>query len=117
MEVWTLEELLEKLLRCPGVLGAFIFGKDGLVISTVGTFASEPDVIAPSAAEVLTNVENSFSTCQPLSYFETAGSEALVHIAVINEVTYLYASADQQVVVGRLRAEVRQVVQALREIL
>lgn len=110
-----MEEILERLLTISGVEGALVVGKDGLVITSVGTFQPDPDSFGAGVAELLNNTESSLQSrgaCQRLSLEQEGG---LLQLTSINEVTYLVLQARATSNLGRVRLECDRAAAALGE--
>lgn len=110
-----MEDLLEKLLKIAGIEGALVVGKDGLVISHVGSFSPDPDSFGASVAEILNHSDNllqSKGISQRVTFDQTHG---ITQLTAINEVTFLVAHGGPGVNLGRLRLDCDSVASALGE--
>ena len=110
-----MEELLEKLLKIAGVQGALVVGKDGLVIASVGHFAPDADSFGATVAEVLNQLDSSFSSQGAVRRLTMDQESATLHATAINEVTYLVVQAASVTNLGRVRLDSDQVTVSLRE--
>lgn len=110
-----MEDLLEKLLKITGVQGSLVVGKDGLVIASVGHFSPDPDSFGATVAEVLNQLDSSFSGQGTIRRLTLDQEAAVLHAVSINEVTYLVSQASATTNLGRLRLDSDQVTAALRE--
>ena len=110
-----MEEILEKLLKINGVEGALVVGKDGLVISSVGTFNPDPDSFGAGIAEVLNHLDTHFQARGASQRVTLDQQLGVTHLTSINEVTFLVAHGSPGINLGRLRLDSDQVAAALGE--
>lgn len=110
-----MEEILEKLLKINGVEGALVVGKDGLVISSVGSFQPDPDSFGAGVAEALNQVDSHFQARGASQRVTIDQQSGVTHLTAINEVTFLVAHGTTGVNLGRLRLDSDQVAAALGE--
>lgn len=110
-----MEEVLEELLTLPGAQGAFVVGKDGLVIASAGETDGDPETLGAATAELVTHLESTFKDRGALSLFEYAGESGMCYLAGINEVTYLYLQTRPPASTGRLRLGLKSACHQLRD--
>ena len=110
-----MEDILERLLKINGVEGALIVGKDGLVISSVGTFNPDPDSFGASAAELLNHFDVLLQTRGASQRMSLDQQQGVTQFTAINEVTFLVTQGTPAVNLGRLRLDCDSVALALGE--
>jgi predicted regulator of Ras-like GTPase activity (Roadblock/LC7/MglB family) len=110
-----MEEVLEELLNLPGAQGAFVVGKDGLVIASAGDTDTDPETLGAAAAELVTHMETTFKNRGTLNVLEYSGDAGNCYLAAINEVTYLYLQTKLPNSTGRLRLGLKSACHQLRE--
>lgn len=110
-----MEEVLEELLNLPGAQGAFVVGKDGLVIASAGETDSDPETLGAATAELVTHLEATFKNRGALNVLEFSGETGNCYLAAINEVTYLYLQTKSPSSTGRLRLGLKNACHQLRD--
>lgn len=113
-----MDEILEGLVNVPGVIGALIVGKDGLVISYTGQLNLDPDFLGATIADF-------FSTAEGIVQ-EKFGQGTLEHLSIeardckfllhnINDLTFLVTQSRPATNLGLIRAEARHASEKLKE--
>lgn len=110
-----MEDLLGKLLKINGIEGALVVGKDGLVISHVGSFSPDPDSFGASVAELLNHFDTLLQHKGISQRVTLDQSNGVTQLTAINEVTFLVAHGGSGVNLGRLRLDSDNVASALGE--
>jgi len=115
-----MESILEILVNYPGIEGALIVGKDGLVIAKYWNNDSDADLFGGTVAELFTTAENMADErlhVTPVTGMVLQGPSGLVVLEIINEVTMLAVKAQAGANLGLVRWQTRDATEKLKEIL
>lgn len=113
-----MEETLDALCQAPGIQGAMVVGKDGLMIAASGDVGGEPDLLGATAAELFSLAESAGverlgrGTVGTLT-LEMPGGPMFVR--ALDEVTFLLVLAEDRLTLGMARYELRRAAEKLRE--
>ena len=110
-----MDQILAKLLDIPGAQGSLVVGKDGLVVAFAGQTDPDTDSLGAIAAELLNHVESALPVMGNLTNLSVEGESCQIHVAAINEVTYLLLMTKGGPGLGRIRVELSSACKALRE--
>ncbi len=113
-----MDEVLEMINRTPGVEASLIVGKDGLLITSLGDAAPDPDFLGAETAEMLQNAEagmqEKFEKGE-LGMMSLEASNGHIFLKSINEVTYLMVLTGTDVSLGMVRYSIEAASAALKE--
>jgi predicted regulator of Ras-like GTPase activity (Roadblock/LC7/MglB family) len=109
------DDILEQLLKVPSVEGVLVVGKDGLVITSAGTFQPDPDSFGAGVAEFLNNAETVLQARGASQRVSLEQDGGLLQLTAINEVTFLVLQAAATANLGRVRLECDRAAAALGE--
>lgn len=113
-----MEEVLEIINKTPGVEASLIVGKDGLLITSLGDAAPDPDFLGAETAELLQNAEASMQEKfekGELGMMSLEAENGHIFLKSINEVTYLLVLTGTDVSLGMIRYSIDSASKALRE--
>lgn len=113
-----MEETLDALSQAPGIQGAMIVGKDGLVIAQSGNLGPDADLMGATTAELFTNAESALSERMSRGALGTLTLEAdggAVFLRNLDDVTFLLVLGGERLNLGLVRYEIRRAAERLRE--
>lgn len=115
-----MEETLDALSQAPGIQGAMIVGKDGLVIAQSGNLGAESDLMGATTAELFSNAESALGERLSRGALSTVTLEAgsgSVFLRNLDDVTFLLVLGEERMNLGLVRYEIRRAAERLRELL
>lgn len=113
-----MDEILDALTQTPGIQGAVIVGRDGLVIASAGKTGEDADLVGATGAEMFTNAESASADrlgrgAVGSLTMEAAGGCLLAR--PIDEVTVLLVLTEEKINLGLVRFETRRAAEKLRD--
>lgn len=115
-----MERTLDALCAAPGIQGAMIVGKDGLMIAQSGDLGAEPDVLGATMAELFTNGDATMGerlSRGSLGSVTLESSSGLLFLRNLDEVTFLLVLTEGKMNLGLARYEIKRAAERLREVL
>lgn len=113
-----MDEVLEILNQTPGVQGSLIVGKDGLLITSLGEAAPDPDFLGAETAELLQSAESGMRDKferGELGMLSLEAKDGHIFLKSINDVTYLMVLTGTDVSLGMVRYGINKASKSLAE--
>ena len=113
-----MDDVLETLNQTPGVQGSLIVGKDGLLITSLGEAAPDPDFLGAETAELLQSAESGMRDKferGDLGMMSLEAQNGHMFLKSINDVTYLMVLTGTDVSLGMVRFGIEKATNALAE--